>query len=68
MMTNYVFGEYRFLVDFFMLNLEKNLEGIEVVSYKIEGLKFSVFFSCYLPSISKRIQGQKELGNSGINR
>ena len=43
MMTNYVFGEYRFLADFFMLNLEKNLEGIEVVSYKIEGLKFSVF-------------------------
>lgn len=34
-----------FLLIFLMLNLEKNLEDIEVVCYKIEGLKVSVFSS-----------------------
>ena len=32
-----------FLLIFFLLNLEKNLEDTEVVCYKIEGLKISVF-------------------------
>lgn len=63
MIISYVFGEYRFLGWYFWCwNSEKNLEDIEVACYKIEGLKVSVFSSAL--TIHKRIQGQKELGDS----